>query len=43
MREVVEVCKQSGKRYKTVPGIDELIDGETILDRIRDVSYSDLL
>ncbi len=43
MREVVEVCKQSGKRYKTVPGIDELIDGEITLDRIRDVSYSDLL
>ena len=43
MRRIVEVCKQTGKRYKTVPAINELIDGEATLDTIRDVSYSDLL
>ena len=43
MRNIVEKCKQTGKRYKTVPGIAELIDGEVTLDVVRDVSYSDLL
>ena len=28
MRRIVEICKQTGKRYKTVPGINEIIDGE---------------
>ena len=43
MRLIVDICKQTGKRYKTVPGINELIDGEISLDRIRDVAYTDLL
>ncbi len=43
MRRIVKACKESGKRYKTVPGIGELIDGEVSFDRIRDVSYADLL
>ena len=43
MRRIIGFCKETGKRYKTVPGIHELIDGEVMLDRIRDVSYSDLL
>ncbi len=43
MRKIVEICKQTGKRYKTVPAINELIDGEISLDVIRDVSYNDLL
>jgi len=43
MRRIVEACKQTGKRYKIVPGLDELIDGEISLATVRDVSYSDLL
>ena len=43
MRQIVRVCKKTGKKYKTVPGIAELIDREVSLDKIRDVSYSDLL
>ena len=43
MRRIVEICKQTGKRYKTVPSINELIDGEVSLAVVRDVSYSDLL
>ena len=43
MRQIVKVCKETGKKYRTVPGIDELIDKEVTLDIIRDVSYSDLL
>ena len=43
MRHIVEMCKRTGKRYKTVPGIGEIIDGEISLAAVRDVSYSDLL
>ena len=43
MRRIVKVCTESGKRYRTMPGLDELIDGEISLERARDISYSDLL
>ena len=43
MRRIVEVCKKTGKRYKIIPAIDEIIDGEFSMDAARDVSYSDLL
>jgi len=43
MRRIVNICKQTGKRFKIVPAINELIDGEVSLDAIRDVSYLDLL
>tara|TARA_B100000900_G_C20587784_1_gene720366 strand:+ start:169 stop:2067 length:1899 start_codon:yes stop_codon:yes gene_type:complete len=43
MRKIVKLCKQTEKPFKTVPGFDELLDGEVTLDSIRDVSYSDLL
>ena len=43
IRRIVDICKQTGKRYKTVPAINEIIDGEISMDAIRDVSYADLL
>ena len=43
IRRIVEICKQTGKRYKTVPAIHEIIDGEISMAAVRDVSYSDLL
>ena len=43
MRHIVDICKRTGKRYKTVPGINEIIDGEISIAMVRDVSYSDLL
>ena len=43
MRRIVKVCKATGKNYKTVPGLSELIDKEPTMDVIRDVSYVDLL
>jgi len=43
MREIVKHCKKTGKRYKTVPSLAELIDGAVSLSTIRDVSYNDLL
>ena len=43
VRRIVEICKQTGKRYKTVPAMNEIIDGEISMAAVRDVSYSDLL
>ncbi len=43
MREIVKACKETGKRYKTVPALAELIDKDVSLASIRDVSYLDLL
>ena len=43
MRRIVDVCKKAGKHYKTVPGLDELIDKDVSLAAVRDVSYVDLL
>ncbi len=43
MRRIVDACKLTGKKYKTIPGINELIEGEVNLATARDVSYSDLL
>ena len=39
MRLIVDRCKETGKRYKTVP-VRELIDGEISLATLRDVSTS---
>ncbi|MBI87382.1 MAG: hypothetical protein CMG63_04795 [Candidatus Marinimicrobia bacterium] len=43
IRRIVDICKQTGKRYKTVPALNEIIDGEISMAAVRDVSYSDLL
>ncbi|MBA64849.1 MAG: hypothetical protein CMG55_03510 [Candidatus Marinimicrobia bacterium] len=43
MRYIVDCCKKTGKPYKTVPGLSEMIDKEITLDVIRDVSFADLL
>jgi len=43
IRRIVEICKTTGKRYKTVPAINEIIDGEISMAVVRDVNYSDLL
>ena len=43
VRRIVKFCKSTGKRYKTVPSLAELIDKDITLAAIRDVSYVDLL
>ncbi len=43
MRRIVEVCKQSGLRYKTLPSLGELINGKVSIKALRDVNYKDLL
>lgn len=43
MRDIVAKCKESGIRFKTIPGIGELIDGKITVNAIREVAYRDLL
>ena len=43
MRRIVAYCKKTGKRYKTVPSLSEIINNDVTIRSIRDVSYMDLL
>jgi len=43
LRRIIDVCKLSGRKFKTVPSLDELINKDISLKSIRDVSYLDLL
>jgi FlaA1/EpsC-like NDP-sugar epimerase len=43
MRRIVSLCKQSGVRYKTVPGYSELIGGRVTMKAVREVAYRDLI
>jgi len=43
LRRIIEICKVSGKRFKTVPSLNEVINKDISVESIRDVSYMDLL
>jgi FlaA1/EpsC-like NDP-sugar epimerase len=43
MRRIVEACEATGLRFRTTPGIGELINGKVSFKMIREVSYEDLL
>ena len=43
MRQIVHFCKDSGLRFKTIPGYGELINGRVTINSIREVAYKDLL
>lgn len=43
MRRVIETCEQTGIKFRTTPGIGELINGRVSFRSIREVSYEDLL
>jgi FlaA1/EpsC-like NDP-sugar epimerase len=43
MRRMVALCEKSGKRFRTIPGIGELIDGKVSIKAIREVTLEDLL
>jgi FlaA1/EpsC-like NDP-sugar epimerase len=43
MRRIIETCDSANVRYKTLPGIGELIDGKVSIKALRDVNYQDLL
>jgi FlaA1/EpsC-like NDP-sugar epimerase len=43
MRRIVEICERTGKRYRTIPKIDELIEGRISANTIREVRLEDLV
>ena len=43
IRAIVNICEEAGLRYRTVPGLFELLDGQFRLSQIRDVQLEDLL
>ncbi len=43
MRRIVSLCEETGKQFRTVPGIWELIEGKVSVKTIRKVHLEDLL
>jgi FlaA1/EpsC-like NDP-sugar epimerase len=43
VREVVEHCKRTNIKFKIVPGIKDIIEGEVNINQIREVELEDLL
>jgi FlaA1/EpsC-like NDP-sugar epimerase len=43
MRRIVDRCKETGLKFRIIPGIGELIDGRLTVKSIRDVAYEDLM
>ncbi|MBN1612982.1 MAG: polysaccharide biosynthesis protein, partial [Deltaproteobacteria bacterium] len=43
MRRIVALCEKTGKRYRTMPGLGELIDGKVSVGKLREVKLEDLL
>lgn len=41
--EIVNICKQTGVRCRTLPGIYEIIDGRVHIGQIRDIQIEDIL
>jgi FlaA1/EpsC-like NDP-sugar epimerase len=43
MRRVIELCRSCNVRYRTLPEIGAIIDGQVSIKTLRDVKYEDLL
>ncbi|HDY88208.1 MAG TPA: polysaccharide biosynthesis protein, partial [bacterium] len=43
MQFIIERCKETGKKFRTLPAIWELIDGSVSVNKIREVSLVDIL
>ena len=43
IRRIVNVCKRADVRFKTLPFVSDLIDGNVSISQIRDVAIEDLL
>ncbi len=42
-KEILNICKMTGCKLQTVPGMYQLVNGEVNVSRLRDVEVSDLL
>jgi FlaA1/EpsC-like NDP-sugar epimerase len=43
VRRIVDLCTGTGKRFRIMPNLGELIDGKVSVKAIRDIKYEDLL
>jgi FlaA1/EpsC-like NDP-sugar epimerase len=43
MRRITEVCHRTGVRFRTIPGLADLIHGTVTVDQMREVDLQDLL
>ncbi|MDH7487947.1 MAG: nucleoside-diphosphate sugar epimerase/dehydratase [Anaerolineae bacterium] len=43
IREIVSICESAGIRFRTLPGLFELLNGKVWLSQIREVQLEDLL
>lgn len=43
MRRIVDICEQTGRVFRTMPSIGELIDGKVSLRTVREVRIEDIL
>jgi len=43
MRRIVDVCEKTGKKFRTLPSLGELIEGRVSVNTIREVTLEDLL
>lgn len=42
-REMISICKATGCKVKTLPGLYEIIDGKVNMSKLRDINIEDLL
>ncbi len=42
-KEILNICKDTGCRMQTLPGVYQLVNGEVSVSKLRDVEISDLL
>ncbi|NJB08410.1 polysaccharide biosynthesis protein, partial [Clostridioides difficile] len=42
-KEIIDICKNTNCKIKTIPGIYEIIDGKVDIKQIREVEIEDLL
>jgi FlaA1/EpsC-like NDP-sugar epimerase len=43
MRRITEICRRTGVRFRTIPGLADLIHGTVTVDQMREVNLQDLL
>ncbi|MDX9710467.1 MAG: nucleoside-diphosphate sugar epimerase/dehydratase [Trichloromonas sp.] len=43
LRHMVELCQATGVKFKTLPGVGQLIDGKISIQQVKDVELEDLL
>jgi len=43
IKEIIDLCIQSGAKFKTIPTLSEMMDGKVSISQIRDVQMEDLL